>query len=131
MQFCKLALILIFNLLIMKRLLLLAIPLLLFSFTLPGEPTKKEEVKKPEAVTACVTACMGGTMKLSVSGGPAGPYYVHVDGVLVAGLKVPTTGSVVTVSTLVGGNYAIFGMWSIPVLAAECGGTLPSCGHPG
>jgi len=116
----------------MKRLLLLAIPLLLFGFMVPGEPAKKEEFKKPEvAVSACVTACMGGTMKLSVAGGPAGPYYVHVDGVLFPGLKIPTTGSLVTVSTLVGGNYAIFGMWNIPTLAAACGGTLPSCGYPG
>ena len=117
----------------MRKLLLLAIPLLLFGFTTPGEPTKKEESKKPDvAVNLCVLSCMNGTMKLSVENGPAGPYYVHVDGVLLGtSLKVPTTtGSVLTLSTLVGGSYAIFGIWSVPTLAGECGGTLPNCDNP-
>jgi len=116
----------------MRKLLLLAIPLLLFGFTTPGEPTKKEEFKNPEvAVSICVNSCLNGTMKLSVNGGPAGTYYVHIDGVLLGtSLKVPTTGSLLTLSTLVDGNYAIFGMWSVGTLAAECGNT-PSCNHPG
>lgn len=110
----------------MRKLLMLAIPLLLFGFTLPGEPTKKEKAgdqKKVVLYELCVASCTATHMKIKIIGTPPTPVYMRIDGVLVGTggrvWDVPKTGSVVTFTAGAAPGVLIAGD-NIATLVALC-----------
>ncbi|WP_026706161.1 hypothetical protein [Flavobacterium soli] len=116
----------------MRKLFLFSVPFLFLAFTSPADQPTKQVIEKEN--TAFTDQYMVEAMDCNYSpthirvritktdDQPLIPstVYMHVDGVLIGSggrvWNVPNNGSVVTFSTLSGGNYAIIAMASIPGL---------------
>lgn len=117
----------------MRKLFLFSVPFLFLAFTSPADKPTKQEIKKENTVFIdqyivealdCDFTPTHIRIRLVKSYAEQPnvptPVYMHVDGVLIGSggrvWDVPNNGSVVTFSTLSGGNYAIIAMASIPGL---------------
>jgi hypothetical protein len=115
----------------MKKLLLLAIPLLLFGFTSLSSNPKKEEAnrKKMLANSLCVASCTTTHIRVKIAGDPLPPGTInwYLDGVLAATgsriFNVPKTATVVTVT--VGSPGVLIAGDNISTLNAQC--AAPPC----
>jgi len=116
----------------MKKLLLLAIPLLLFGFTSLSSNLKKEEAathKKMLANSLCVSSCTTTHIRVKIAGDPLPPGTInwYLDGVLAATgsriFNVPKTATVVTVT--VGSPGVLIAGDNISTLNAQC--AAPPC----
>lgn len=115
----------------MKKLLLLAIPLLLFGFTSLSSSPKKEAAthKKMLANSLCVASCTTTHIRVKIAGDPLPPGTInwYLDGVLAATggriFNVPRTATIVTVA--VGSPGVLVAGDTIAALSTQC--ATPPC----
>jgi len=116
----------------MKKLLLLAIPLLLFGFTSPSSNPKKEEATNHKMMLAnslCVASCTTTHIRVKIAGDPLPPGTInwYLDGVLAATggriFNVPRTATIVTVA--VGSPGVLVAGDTTAALSTQC--AAPPC----